>query len=34
MKLSTLLTCLVFVFGSALDSLAQFTPIVTKLRTL
>lgn len=32
MKLNTLLVCLVFVFSYASDSLAQFTPVVAKIK--
>ena len=34
MKLSTLFTLLVFVFGYAVDSLAQFTPVTAKVRSV
>ena len=34
MKLSVLLTCLVFVLGFPLDSQAQFTPVVAKLKAV
>jgi len=34
MKLITLLACFVFVFGSALDSVAQYKPVIAKQTTL
>lgn len=34
MKLNTLVVCLTFVFGSSLDSLAQFVPVTAKLKSV
>ena len=34
MNIITLLTCFVFVFGSALDSVAQYKPVIAKQTTL